>query len=238
MDSYLLPVSNDGLFYTLQGEGKTIGKPSIFLRLSFCNLRCSFCDAYYTWQPEYVNHKEPPVYMTISEILFSFQKLNVGHNNLNFVITGGEPLLFMESVTELVKNLLSFGTVEIETNGTKRPNSFLLENVQFNVSPKLSNNNADSKSRRIIPNSIKTLLEAKNVQFKFVISSEKDVDEMLEDYIYEFDIPSNLVWLMPEGQTRKELRKTRKIVVEQSLKYGFNFTDRMQINLWGNKRAV
>ena len=41
------------LFFTIQGEGKYIGVPSVFFRTSYCDLRCWFCDSPYTsWKPE------------------------------------------------------------------------------------------------------------------------------------------------------------------------------------------
>src|SRR5271157_4580203 len=42
-------VSGDGVFYTLQGEGITIGRPAVFFRLHVCNLQCVWCDSWYTW---------------------------------------------------------------------------------------------------------------------------------------------------------------------------------------------
>src|SRR3972149_4620795 len=47
-----LKISGDGAFYTLQGEGVTMGEPAVFLRLHICNLRCGWCDAWYTWNPK------------------------------------------------------------------------------------------------------------------------------------------------------------------------------------------
>src|SRR3989344_6051962 len=42
-------VSGDQVFFTFQGEGQSIGKPAVFLRLHLCNLHCGWCDTKYTW---------------------------------------------------------------------------------------------------------------------------------------------------------------------------------------------
>ena len=74
------------IFYSLQGEGRLIGLPSVFIRTSGCNLRCVWCDTPYTsWQPE---GRSYPIEKIIREV----EKYPARH----VVITGGEPLLAPE----------------------------------------------------------------------------------------------------------------------------------------------
>lgn len=240
-----LPLSNDGIFNTTQGEGLTQGYVATFVRLSYCNLHCSWCDAYYTWQPEYVNHKEPPNVSPVLNILEKVKEFeHIGANPnyrgwLRAVITGGEPLLFQDKLEVLVFYLLISGyDVEIETNGTIVPSLFLQRFCQFNVSPKLSNNLNDPKKRRIIPKAINTLKKCKKVQFKFVVSKLEDWDEIQNDYIKPFNIDEGLICLMPEGDTWEKLDKTRHTVIKLCLDNKIRYSDRFQIIAWGNKRGV
>lgn len=97
----------NSFWYTMQGEGPDAGRPAIFMRLSKCNLRCTFCDTEFEsgeWfnMPKLRNH-----IMGISE--------NTGCKFL--VITGGEPLL--QNVVPLIVSLNERGiSVSIETAGT------------------------------------------------------------------------------------------------------------------------
>ena len=69
------------IFYTIQGEGPLTGKPAVFVRLSHCNLTCSFCDAFF----------EQGVDMTFKEIHDEIRKeLPDNVETSNIVITGGE----------------------------------------------------------------------------------------------------------------------------------------------------
>ncbi len=95
------------LFYSIQGESTRAGLPCAFIRLSGCNLRCTYCDSRYTWD-------EPGQKMTtgrITDWLKDFPGVMVE-------ITGGEPLL-QEAVYPLMEELLADGhEVLIETSGS------------------------------------------------------------------------------------------------------------------------
>ncbi len=104
--------TNDGLrvselFYSIQGESSYAGYPCLFIRLAGCNLRCTYCDATYTYG-------EDGRQMTIAEIVDFVQESPVGLVE----ITGGEPLL-QENVHALMEALIADGrTVLLETNGS------------------------------------------------------------------------------------------------------------------------
>lgn len=93
------------IFYSLQGEGRFTGTPAVFLRLSGCNLKCSFCDT---------KHEEATE-MHPTEIVEELLKYPSKH----LVITGGEPSLQID--WDFVDYLQQYGFfVQVETNGVKR----------------------------------------------------------------------------------------------------------------------
>lgn len=95
------------IFYSIQGESSFAGMPCAFVRLTWCNLRCSWCDSEYT----FAGGTE----MTIDEIL---EKLR-GYGCKLVEITGGEPLVQKRECCELVTRLCDQGyTVLVETGGS------------------------------------------------------------------------------------------------------------------------
>lgn len=91
------------IFYSLQGEGYYTGTPAVFLRLSGCNMACSFCDT---------QHQEG-VEMTDEDIVKEVLKYPARH----IVITGGEPTMQLTaSLTNALKQAGFF--IQIETNGS------------------------------------------------------------------------------------------------------------------------
>jgi len=93
------------IFLSLQGEGYWTGTPMVFLRLSGCNLRCDFCDTDHSRFAE----------MSIAETVAAVKFADTG--SLRVCITGGEPLLQLES--RLINALHKEGfRIHVETNGT------------------------------------------------------------------------------------------------------------------------
>jgi 7-carboxy-7-deazaguanine synthase len=94
------------IFFSIQGESVYAGCPCIFIRLTGCNLRCSYCDTQYAY--------EAGDMMQLSEIM---DKISLYPCRL-VEITGGEPLLQADT-PELISHLLSKGfSVMMETNGS------------------------------------------------------------------------------------------------------------------------
>lgn len=150
-------------FYSLQGESTWTGFPCAFIRLSDCNLRCSYCDAAYTYE-------EQGKAMTIAEILQWLRQ----YPEVLVEITGGEPLL-QERVYPLFEQLLTAGrTVLLETNG-----SLPIDRVPTDVSIILdikcpaSGMMAHFDRQNLV--SLKTRKDRGcRDEIKFVLSSEKD----------------------------------------------------------------
>ena len=95
------------IFPTLQGEGPYAGRPAVFIRLSGCNLACSFCDT------EFEKYKK----FSLKKIIAAVKKFSAtGKINL-VVITGGEPM--RQPIERLCEELIKLKVlVQIETNGT------------------------------------------------------------------------------------------------------------------------
>lgn len=239
------------IFYSIQGEGKNIGLPCIFIRCSLCNLHCSWCDTDYTWNWERTpfkhkndrlegykkfNKQEYILELSVNEIIERICMFSSHH----IVLTGGEPMLQQKSLVELLKKLKSLSNlyfIEVETNGTILPEAtFDLLIDQYNVSPKLANSN-NTLSIREKAEVINYFSTNDKATFKFVVTEELDLEELLT-MIDTYSIDHNKVYLMPEGTEKEELNKKRQWLVEICKRYGFRFTDRLHIQIYGNKPGI
>src|SRR5438045_9777140 len=101
------------IFHSIQGEGELTGVPSVFVRTSGCNLRCTWCDTKYaSWHPE---GKEMSVDNVVSRV--------IEFDSDYCVLTGGEPMV-AKGIHELAEKLQSSGKhITIETAATVSPNA-------------------------------------------------------------------------------------------------------------------
>jgi 7-carboxy-7-deazaguanine synthase len=98
------------IYKSIQGESTYAGLACVFVRLTGCNLRCSWCDSEYTFSG---GHK-----MTVEEVIDEVEHLSPTGGLVE--ITGGEPLLQERDVVPLMQNLLNSGyTVLLETSGER-----------------------------------------------------------------------------------------------------------------------
>ncbi len=249
-----LIVSGDRCFFTLQGEGKTMGYPVVFLRLKFCNLRCVWCDTPYAVFPDREDFKIEGEQWNLektAQTVKDYWKCKDPNVQKRLVITGGEPLLQKEAIDGLI-DLLPDWKFEIETNGTVMPTEKMLKlasisspyvgdydwasKVQFNCSPKLENS-GNSKLLRYNPRVIKALNEV-DTQFKFVVSKPEDLDEIENDFIKGLGIDVGKVVLMPLGTDTETLLKHMKLVAEVAKEKGYRMLSRLQVEIWGLKRRT
>lgn len=220
-------------FYSLQCEGRAIGTPAVFLRLAGCNLLCTgswICDTIEVWKR---GRK------TEFEDVLSAEYITRLLEGAHLVITGGEPLLHQENVVKYIKWLkqtYEFNPIiEVETNGTILPSATLQQWVTYwNVSPKLANS-GEPFEKRVNEVALMVFNKLKSI-FKFVISKEDDVLEVLEGFGSIVNMKK--VMLMPAGATRDELDKVRPLVVEQCKKLGLRYSERLHIVIWNQKTGV
>lgn len=234
-----LPINE--LFYSLQGEGKLAGMPSVFIRTSGCNLRCWFCDSYHTsWEPTHA-------WLDINTVLDRVKDYDQAKH---VVVTGGEPLIH-DGIVELLDRLNAAGYhTTVETNGTiYRKTSIDLASI----SPKLASStpapekdpqgDGEWESRheehRLNIDALGSLVESYNFQLKFVVTGIDDLPEInrLVGQIREAtdrEIRDTDVMLMPEGATRESLETTREPTAEAAMEHGYQYSPRLHVNLWND----
>ncbi|MBI4299230.1 MAG: 7-carboxy-7-deazaguanine synthase QueE, partial [Chloroflexi bacterium] len=166
------PDGQPEIFYSLQGEGVTMGTPTVFLRLALCNLTCTWCDTKYTWDWEHYDIAEEAMEMSRDAVEESILAFRCPH----LVITGGEPLMQQKELAPLVSSLKQKGFYcEVETNGTLAPLPAMARDIdQWNVSPKLDSS-GNLLARREIPQVLEAFCALPNAYFKFVIVEPGDV---------------------------------------------------------------
>ena len=223
------------IFYSIQGEGRLIGVPSVFIRTSGCNLRCVWCDTPYTsWKPQGEER-------SVNEILAEVKSRPAKH----VVVTGGEPLLAHE-IEELTHGLKHEGFhITIETAATIfKPVTCDL----MSMSPKLSNSTPWKRARgrfakmhaehRMNLLVIQEFIDCYDYQLKFVADKRQDLSEIEKVLANLERVERSRVLIMPQGRTKKELRERAPWIVGLCKKHGFSYTPRLQIELWGNRRGT
>lgn len=246
-DQTTLFLSDDKIFYTIEGEGEFVGRPSVFMRLSMCNLTCKGfasadsphgCDSFVSWS---VKNR-----FTIVQILDSLlQEGHVEHlrNKAIWKITGGEPLIQQKMLLELVDQFIyRFGfvpVIDFETNATIMPDFQWKDwGATFTTSPKLSNN-GDPEDKRYKPAVLRWHV-LNGSGFKFVINSESDLNEVYEKYINHPDVlvPKHRIWLMPCCGSRQEHVDKAAMVAELCKQHDLKFSPRLQLVIWDKALKV
>jgi 7-carboxy-7-deazaguanine synthase len=160
------------IYKSIQGESTHAGLPCVFVRLTGCNLRCSWCDSEYTFTG---GHR-----MTLEDVLEEVQRLNPNGGLVE--ITGGEPMLQEREVVPLMQRLLDAGhTVLLETSG-ERPLERVPHGVIKIVDVKCPNSGEPDTFH--IEN-LETLGSEDEV--KFVLSDRTDYD-FARDFVNRHDL--------------------------------------------------
>lgn len=234
------------IFFSLQGEGKNQGTPSVFVRTSRCNLYCAWCDTPYTWNWHgsgfaHENAGKFDMAAETVELDVSVVAARVwGWPCRRVVLTGGEPLLQAVDCARLIVELRALDpsyAVEVETNGTLAPPPELDELVsQYTVSPKLTGSGVE-RSLRLRAEPLAYFAQSPRSVFKFVVSDSAEIDEAAR-LAAEYRLDPDRIYLMPQGTTPARLTELRPLVAGACLRRGYRFSDRLHIHLFGNRAGV
>lgn len=245
-------------FYSIQGEGKYVGVPSLFIRFGGCNMKCEGfacqetaqdgtktvgCDTIYAVNKEHFSQNWKQI-QTTQELLNIVDSYTFPHA-VDIVLTGGEPLIYAneEIFVEFLNEIHARGhRICFETNGSldvdfnKYP---VYKECVYALSIKLSNSNEPLK-KRINANVIKSLtMNSKEAFFKFSIgrkSINKELEEEMSNIIRY--APKTQVYCMPMGADKNEIEKNSKPLVEFCKAKGYNFSDRLHMRIWDKQRGV
>lgn len=201
------------IFKSLQGEGLTMGAPTVFIRTSGCPLRCTYCDT-----PQAFEKGEQ---MTVDAITAKVAKLKCRH----VCLTGGEPMAQKDAL-KLIEQLLDEDYhLVLETNGAMPLDDLpCVENMTISMDIKCP---SSGESGKMLFDNVELL--GPTDQLKFVISDDRDYRYARE--IIEKHAPKCVVIFTPVGGT--ELKE----LAEKVLKDGLDVRVLPQLHkfIWGEE---
>lgn len=181
------------IYKSLQGESTYAGLPCVFVRLTGCNLRCTWCDSEYTFQGG--------VKMSLEDVMNEVERLSPDRGLVE--ITGGEPMLQEREVVPLMRRLLENGyTVLLETSGERPLQSIPSEVIKI-VDVKCPDSGEGDTFRL---ENLQTLSARDEV--KFVLSSRADYDFAC-DFVRRHDLAGKVNAILFSPAFRKDATGAR-----------------------------
>ena len=190
------------IYYSIQGESSYTGKPCIFVRLTYCNLRCSYCDSEYTFYEGFD--------MSINEILESIKKYPCELVE----VTGGEPL-FQKGCIDLLKELVKLDyKVLLETSGSLTIKD-VPEKVINIIDFKCPSSNMKKKNLWENVNYLK-----ENDEVKFVIEDKQDYN-WAKEKIKKYNLTDKCNILMSPSYNKIKPKKITEWILKDNLDIRF-----------------
>lgn len=210
-----------------------MGVPSVFVRASGCNLRCSWCDTpYASWTP---TGSQQTVEQIVEQVL--------SYNCRHVVVTGGEPVI-MPDIEDLCAALKRHDLhITLETAATVyKPLAIDLASL----SPKLSNSTPSEERLAVLHERLRLnasviqrfIDTSPDRQLKFVVASPDDMGE-IDDLLSQLKgwQPADVL-LMPEGIDVEVLSERSEWLVDICKQRGFRFCPRLHVLLYGHRAGV
>ncbi len=205
------------IFYSLQGEAKNVGLPTVFIRLTGCPLRCDYCDTAYAFSGgEWID---------INTIVEKVQQFSTSH----ITVTGGEPLA-QKDCTLLLTTLCDKGyEVSLETSG-----AILVDNVDVRVEKVLDVKTPASKEEA--KNKFENFSHlSKQDQIKFVICDQQDY-QWSKALIEQYSLNKKCEILFSPAHDQLAAVTLASWVLEDQLDVRFQI--QLHKYLWGDKKGV
>jgi len=205
------------IFYSLQGEAKNVGLPTVFIRLTGCPLRCDYCDTAYAFSGgEWID---------INTIVEKVQQFSTSH----ITVTGGEPLA-QKDCTLLLTTLCDKGyEVSLETSG-----AILVDNVDVRVEKVLDVKTPASKEEA--KNKFENFSHlGKQDQIKFVICDQQDY-QWSKALIEQYSLNKKCEILFSPAHDQLAAVTLANWVLEDQLDVRFQI--QLHKYLWGDKKGV
>ncbi len=222
------------IFYSIQGEGRLAGVPSVFIRLAGCDLRCLWCDTPHALRAEQGKG------FTLEQIVNQISEYDCSH----MVVTGGEPLISPELPTLLQELKNRNKHITLETSATQyRP---VIADL-VSISPKLAHSiphtgpHADfapiHKNRRLNLEAIQYFMDHHDYQLKFVVGDRTDLEEVDQILAVLRNVSRDRIMLMPQARTRQQYHTAGPLVAQLCIEKGFRYCPRLHVELWDNRRG-
>ena len=194
------------------------------------------CDTKYTWEWDKFDKAKETIELSPPEISQAVVERAGGARTVIF--TGGEPLLQQAALEAAADALAKRGfRIEIETNGTITPTDKLASIVtQWNVSPKLANSR-NKRTARLRLGPLAWFASSPRAQFKFVVQTPEDLDEVDALVSSSPPLARDRVTLMPEGTSPEALQQRSAWLAEECARKGYRFSTRLHVLLWGSERG-
>ena len=214
------------------------------------------CDSYAAWDKRFRHLSEQ---LTADEIVERIVNLtpNKSLDGIHVVYTGGEPMLKQKLISDVTRKLntnYNLRDITIETNGTKVPDVNLWNelathvHVTFSVSQKLKCSGepeslrVNKKALDILFNELSTTKHMFTCVYKFVVSGVNDVQEgiAIVDSVHNMSTLAHkpIVYLMPVGGTKDDYIANSKSIADLALQYGYRYSPRLHIDIYGNAWAT
>ena len=202
------------IFYSLQGESKTVGLPTVFIRLTGCPLRCQYCDTSYAFTGGQ--------WMSIDDIILSINKYSAQW----VTVTGGEPLA-QKNCLHLLARLCDSGyQVSLETSGALPVNEIdqrvvKVMDIKTPGSGEVDRNYLDNL-QYLTPQD----------QVKFVVCDEQDYD-WVKEFIKEHQLTEKCEVLLSPSYGQLEAAKLAEWILRDGLQVRFQL--QLHKILWGDE---